>query len=66
MDLLLEFLEMTGRALAFVGVIFFFFVFLSGSGLTVQTGAALAVGAFGLALWMGARWLRSRASPPIT
>ena len=65
MELLLEFLEVTGRALTFVGFGFFAFSFLSGGGLTQQSAAALIGGAFGLALWMGARWLLARARPRI-
>ena len=65
MELLLEFLEITGRALTFVGAGFFAFAFLSGSGLTEQSVAALGGGAIGLVLWLGARWLRSRATPRI-
>jgi hypothetical protein len=65
MELILEFLEVTGRALTFVGFGFFAFAFLSGSGLNQQSAAAAIGGVFGLGLWMGARWLRARATPRI-
>ncbi len=65
MELFLEFLEVTGRAITFVGIGFFAFAFLSGGGLNQQSVAALIGAAFGLALWMGARWLLTRARPRI-
>jgi len=65
MDLLLEFLEILGRALTFVGVGFFAFAFLSTNKLDLQNMAALALAACALGLWRGARWLRAhRMAPP--
>lgn len=64
MDLLLEFLEVLGRALTFVGVGFFAFAFLSTNQLGLQNLAALALAACALGLWRGARWLRDRRTAP--
>ena len=64
-DLIIEFLDILGRALTFIGFGFFAFAFLSGSGLNQQSAAAAIGGAVGLAIWMGARWLRARATPRI-
>ena len=64
MDLLLEFLEILGRALTFAGVGFFAFAFLSTNELNLQNIAALVLAACALGLWRGAGWLRARRLAP--